>query len=664
MSGSSGEGKRLKALHSIDERALPSLFETVLDRSTTGVMVVDAELRMVYVNDVAARVGGYPADVHVGRRLSDLYPQTGVQAAPLIREVFRTGTPLHNEELVWESPEPPHERRFWMVTYVPVPADGVNQYVAAIYVETTGVRRAHERLAKLIDALPTFVGMCSPDGILLEANEATLAATEQSREDLVGLPLWEASWWSDDDQVQVQLEEMLATAQAGQQARADIVVRRQDGSGVTIDFQLVPIVEHGVVTALVPSGIDITGRVAERDRLEALATLSRHLNGAVTTAHVARLVVAGGPDVVNADFATIAVLDEDRQSLELAQPLKTLGLAERWATVPLDGPRTAAHDVVATGRPVLLGRAERVLRYPDAVRDTDRVGLDSTAAMPLVDERGEVFGVVGFGWVEQMDFAADELRLRLDLVADLCGHALRRAQRTEARDQLVQELQAEVLAMPDASRTLDVALAYEPARGDIGLGGDWYDVIEVGDECTALVVGDVAGHGITAAARMTEAKATIRTLVLNVPHPDVVPNANRSLAHFDSGYIATAAIAWIDTGAGTLEWRLAGHVPPVLRTDDGTRLLSGVHHPPIGTETEPREQQSIPFPAGSLLVLYTDGLVERRDEDIDAGLERLRSLVEQLPPACTATEALDAIMQGVRLAQSEDDVAIVVVRNR
>lgn len=177
-------------------------------------------------------------------------------------------------------------------------------------------------------------------------------------------------------------------------------------------------------------------------------------------------------------------------------------------------------------------------------------------------------------------------------------------------------------------------------------------------------MGDVAGHGITAAARMTEAKATIRTLVLNVAHADVVPAANRSLAHFDSGYIATAAIAWVDTAAGTLEWRLAGHVPPVLRTDDGTCLLSGAHHPPIGTDTEPREQQSISFPTGSLLVLYTDGLVERRDEDIDVGFERLRSLVEQLPPECTAAEALAAIMRGLRMAEAEDDVAIVVVRNR
>lgn len=661
--GTSGEGKRLRGLHSVDASALPSLFDTVLDQSSTGVMVFDAELRMAYVNQVAARFGGYPAEAHVGKRLSELYPQIAVQTDPLITRVLDDGEPLPGQELVWESPHPPHERRFWMVSYVPIRSTAEEDYVAAIYVETSQVRRAHDRLTRLLDALPTFVGMCTPAGIMLEANVATLAATELTRGELIGRPLWDASWWRDDAAVRDQVREMVARAQEGHASRADIVVHVDDENPVTIDFQLVPIVEHGTVTALVPSGIDITARIVERDRLQALATLSRHLSGALTTEQVSRVVVHNAHGVVDAEYVTLAVLDDERQAFRLVEPLADPEAEARWRTVPVDGPRTALQDVLATGRRLLLDREERARRYPELMRDTDRIRLDCTAALPLVDESGAVFGVLGVGWVEPIEFV-EELRLRLDLLADLCGHAMRRAQRSEARDRLVQELQDEVLAAPDTPRTLDVALAYEPARGDIGLGGDWYDVIDVGDSCTALVVGDVAGHGITAAARMTEAKATIRTLVLNVAHAEVIPSTNRSLAHFDSGYIATAAVAWVDTTAETLEWRLAGHVPPVLRTPGGTTLLSGVHHPPIGTETSPREQEPVPFPPGSLLVLYTDGLVERRTEDIDVGLERLRTLVDALPHDCTATEARDAILRGLRLDECEDDVAIVVVRHR
>src|SRR3546814_10309610 len=92
------------------------------------------------------------------------------------------------------------------------------------------------------------------------------------RGELIGRPLWDASWWRDDAAVRDQVREMVARAQEGHASRADIVVHVDDENPVTIDFQLVPIVEHGTVTALVPSGIDINARIVERDRLQALAT--------------------------------------------------------------------------------------------------------------------------------------------------------------------------------------------------------------------------------------------------------------------------------------------------------------------------------------------------------------------------------------------------------
>ncbi len=227
------------------------------------------------------------------------------------------------------------------------------------------------------------------------------------------------------------------------------------------------------------------------------------------------------------------------------------------------------------------------------------------------------------------------------------------------------ELQDEVLASQDLTAELDLAVAYEPAHTEIGFGGDWYDVIAIDEHRTVAVVGDVAGHGIAAAARMTATKATIRAMALTAPsRGDVIPYATRALEHLASGYIATICVAWIDTGTNEIEWRLAGHPPPVLRTpDDGTRLLAGVHHPPLGMPTEGRHLRAEPFPPGSVLVLYTDGLIERRNADIDEQLEVLRALVESLPEHATAAEIRDGLVTHLVDADTADDVAIAVIRN-
>jgi len=516
----------------------------------------------------------------------------------------------------------------------------------------------------LIDALHAFVGLCSVDGVVLQANASALAASGVGADEVIGRPLWDAPWWRGNPSAQRRLRDAVAQAARGQASRFDVEARIRGGRIASIDFQLVPVIEDGVVTAIVPSGVDITSRVADRRRLEALTILSRHLNGAMTTTQVSRLVVAHGNAVVAADFLNVALLDEEGVELHLVQPMMDADIEQRWQVVGPGTPRTPFHEVLETARPVFVDRDERLARYPDMVADTDRVGLDTTAAVPLLDEAGRPFGVLGAGWAVQV-VVDEHLRFWLELLADLVAHALRRARRTERQDLLVRQLQDEVLAPPESSPGLDVAVTYEPAQADIGFGGDWYDVIVIDEEKTALVVGDVAGHGIAAAAEMATTKASVRATILSAGcRAGVLPLASRALGHLGSGYVATVAVAWIDTDGQCVEWRLAGHVPPVLRTPDGrARILTGAHHPPIGTPTEARAEEPVPFPPGSLLVLYTDGLVERRDEEIDVGMERLRAVVEALPAGCSAAEARDALLRELHVESSDDDVAIVVVRN-
>ncbi len=531
--------------------------------------------------------------------------------------------------------------------------------------EADGDRSGHgsepHRLEGVVGALCNFVVICAPDGTLLEAN-GTGMQSELEPFMAASRKIWDASWWLHDDQVERQLRAAVDGAAEGNSSRFDATVQSEAGGLIPVDLRIVPVIEGDAVVAVAVAGIDISDRIIEHDRLEALANLSHHLNAARHTSEVTELVVEHAHQVLGASFADVALMDEDQSNLRIFMPARSADIRQRWSVLPLQGNATPLHEALTTRRPVYVDRVERARRFPATLADFDRLGLDSSAAVPLIGNAGDVVGVLGVSWSESVRFGIG-LRARLRLLAELCAQAFERTRRGQAQDHLIQELQAELLAGHEDFPGLDIALGYAPAQTEIGFGGDWYDVIVIDEHRVALVVGDVAGHGIAAAARMTATKAKIRALVLTTPsRADVIPKTTAVLSHLRSGYVATVALAWIDTETDQLEWRLAGHLPPILRTPDGAcLLLGGAHHPPLGMPTTAREVPPIGFPPGSLLVLYTDGLIERRGENIDESLAGLRASVESLPADLTAGEVRARLMNQYAGPDATDDVAIVVV---
>lgn len=521
-------------------------------------------------------------------------------------------------------------------------------------------RSSEARVGRMIDGLFTFVGLCAPDGTLLEANATALGAAGLDRDEVVGRPFWDAYWWSHDPAVQERLRRAVDRAREGETSRYDVPVRVAGGRMITIDFQLVPLVEQGRVTALVPSALDITDRIAERDRLVALARLSAALNEAASTTDVVSTIVDHVPGVVAADLVSVGLLDADTGRLRVGGP--ALDASPWWPSLEGDE-RTPFHDALERGEMVLVDRAVRATAYPHLVADAERAGLDTTVSLPLLRADGSPLGVLGVAWSAATEIDPG-LASRLRVVANLCAPALDRSRSGDRRDRLVTELQDRLLADHADVDHLDVAVGYRPAESAVGFGGDWYDVVAVSDRVTAAVVGDVVGHGIAAAAEMAIAKATVRSMVLTSPPSRAMADASRALADRGHGYVATAAVAWIDHVADRVVWSSAGHPPPVLKAPDGsTRFLTGRPLPPLGRPDAGAGDRAAEFPPGSVLVLYTDGLVERRDRDIDVGLRALREGVEALPDTCTAAQALDLILRGLLGGPPGDDVALVVVRH-
>ncbi|MFG2629670.1 SpoIIE family protein phosphatase [Streptomyces sp. NPDC048473] len=252
--------------------------------------------------------------------------------------------------------------------------------------------------------------------------------------------------------------------------------------------------------------------------------------------------------------------------------------------------------------------------------------------------------------------------------ADVTDHAeaaerLRASERRhrETAVTLQRSLLPQELEQPDDLR---IAATYQPGGTDAAVGGDWYDVITLGAGRTALVIGDVMGRGVRAAAVMGQLRTAVRAYArLDLPPHEVLQLLDGLAAEIDASQIATCAYAVHDPNEGRLVYASAGHLPILVCDEDGTvHRAEDPTGPPLGTGGWIHTSGTIDLPPGSTAVLYTDGLVERRSEDIDEGvaaLERALSGAKGSPQV-----VCDRLIRSLGVtAEHDDDVAVLVVQH-
>ncbi|MEU9199279.1 SpoIIE family protein phosphatase [Streptomyces sp. NPDC048332] len=252
--------------------------------------------------------------------------------------------------------------------------------------------------------------------------------------------------------------------------------------------------------------------------------------------------------------------------------------------------------------------------------------------------------------------------------ADVTDHAeaAERLRTSESRHRktavtLQRSLLPQELEQPDDLR---IAATYQPGGTDAAVGGDWYDVITLGAGRTALVIGDVMGRGVRAAAVMGQLRTAVRAYArLDLPPHEVLQLLDGLAAEIDASQIATCAYAVHDPNEGLLVYSSAGHLPILVREEDGTvNRAEDPTGPPLGTGGWIHTSGTIALPPGSTAVLYTDGLVERRSEDIDEGVA---SLERALAGAKGSPQVVcDRLMRSLNItAEHDDDVAVLVVQH-
>jgi PAS domain S-box-containing protein len=402
--------------------------------------------------------------------------------------------------------------------------------------------------------------------------------------------------------------------------------------------------------------------------------VNAELAGALDTesalARLARLVVP-----LLADGCIVTMIDRDGRPKDVgswhADP-EHRALIERYTRVrlealPVNSPVARA---LQAGTPVTESVATVLRLMPEGPARSmlEALGPASAVVLPLTAESRTV-GVLTLYQDAGRVFREEDLRTARK-VAGQAARAIARVHRQSQQAQLAEALQRSLLTDPPSIEGTQIAVRYVPAAEAARVGGDWYDAFLQQDGSAVVVIGDVVGHDTAAAAAMGQ----LRGLLRGIAHysgsgpAEVLRGLDEAIAHMHTDTLATAAVARLEragpgVGWSRLRWANAGHPPPILLSPDGDVTVLGdeIGDLLLGVDASGhRREQAVDLAPGSTLLLYTDGLVERRDSTIDAGtaclVEHLRAHAGR-PPGELCDRLLEEIVPGTH----QDDVALVAV---
>ncbi|MFD5798761.1 SpoIIE family protein phosphatase [Streptomyces diastatochromogenes] len=449
----------------------------------------------------------------------------------------------------------------------------------------------------------------------------------------------------------------------------------------------------GLVRGVQVAALDFSEQSAARERLALLNEASTRIGSSLDVARTAQ-ELADVAVPACADFASVDLLDavlhgDEPGPIPVGAPLMLRRTAIRFHVPGLVAVGDLAHypafspleRCLATGR----GSVHRITD-PEVVRwlaqDPDRAAWvegyrpHSLMAVPL-RARGVNLGAALFTRLDPSipPYTEDDLRIVEELAAR-AAVCIDNARRYTRERTTTLALQHSLLpqGIPEQA-AVEAAGRYLPAGSQAGVGGDWFDVIPLSGARVALVVGDVVGHGLHASAAMGRLRTAVRTLAdVDLPPDELLAHLDDLVIRLSTGLEtaaepptsdlgATCLYAVYDPASRTCSLASAGHPWPALVTPDGTvEFLELPTGPPLGLGGLPFESVDVELPEGSLLALYTDGLIEARGQDVDAGLRALRLALADAAPSLETT--CDIVLKALLDGRPADDVALLVARTR
>ena len=401
-----------------------------------------------------------------------------------------------------------------------------------------------------------------------------------------------------------------------------------------------------------------------RRRSERLQGMTAALSGSLTRAEVAEVAVEEIGAAIGAEGVALGVVVEDRQ---LTRVLASQGfpeeLVESWLGLALDSPTPATQALRRRVSSFFAGPGEFEDAFPGVGQLVAATGHQSFLFVPLVVGR-QATGLVIVSWAEPTALSTDD-RSFVETLVGQAALALDRARHFETERTIAETLQRSVLpvSLPRVDG-VQLAARYLPGTAELDVGGDWFDAIPLAGGMLGLVVGDVVGKGVQAAATMAQLRNALRAFSLDQMKPSsTIARLNRLAEETFETAFATVAYLVLDPAAGVCRIACAGHPPPLVAYPDGrVELLESGRGLPLGAGPDSTyRQEVVALPHGAVLLLYTDGLVERRARSIDDGLDELRRVVQASPkdPERLVEHVLHELVGD---GERGDDIAILAVR--
>lgn len=532
------------------------------------------------------------------------------------------------------------------------------------------------------DVLPQGVFCVDRVGLVVYANDAAARLAGRERAWLLGRPLWEAMPWLAgppyDDHLRgallapepVHFHARRPACDGAEPAAVEWLAVSVHPGEELLTCTLVPAsrMDTPVEPVIEPHLAQGTAADHSMTPLYRPIALAIALTDAVTARQVSAVVMQELLPAFGGRRLAIYLLQERHLYLAWETGFPQ-GFLAPFEGIGLDA-RVPGVETLTTGRPLFFESMQQIAAtYPGIPLDAEE---GARAFLPLIAS-GRPVGSCILGFERQRSFSTEE-RTVLTALAGLIAHAMERAQRYDSEAALARGLQQALLPRRlSAHPRVETAGRYLPGTQGMDVGGDWYDVVEAGDGL-ALVIGDVQGHGVQAAATMGQLRSAVRAFALGDRPPDeVMSGTNHLLIDLDPGQFASCCYLRLDPATGRARIARAGHPPPLLRPPRGpTRVLDVPGGVVLGVDPQARYPVTeLVLEPDAILALYTDGLVERPGADIDDGITALRLALNRAGAAAgrrggrSLAGVADRLTATARHAPDRpDDVALLLAARR